>query len=867
MKNSLTFIFLFFGFLTVNSQTATEIVALQTPDLDETSGLLFYNNTVITFNDSGGEANLYEVNTSTGNISRTVAITNATNVDWEDITQDASYIYIGDIGNNNGSRTDLKIYKISKVDYDGADDTAVAEVIAYSYADQTDFTPSPNNTNWDAEGLISYGEKLLIFSKNWVNNMVNVYSIPKITGTHSALLESSYNTNGLITGAEISPNEDVIYLTGYSSSQAPFIYTIHGIPINSFDIFSGIISEKITNIVPLGNQVEAIALFEITPTTHRLYISNEKFVISVGPLIFTFPAKLWLIEIDAETVTLEPDTTWDGSSWNPSTPDNTMTALIAGDYDTCIVGADIDALKLTVASGSTLTLCAGKYLKVEDDIIIDGTLIVEHEGSLVQVNDGASLINNGTVMVKKTTPLMAAKSFMIIGSPMTGETREGVYGNSYIVRRHVTGNFVPNPDVEVISPGINNWADDNGNNWLTHSGELNAGEGYLVFPQPDGTSSGSYTQTYTQGTLTNGVINFPLIFNEPGPTAVDNQNASPNVLANPYASAIDAELFFDDPANANINVLYFWEHNTPLTTYPGYNALNFSMADISLYSESLGGLAAASGGATPTRWISSGQGFAVKPSAGGTAQFNNAMRVTSPNNTYRDSNFGNSDRIWINVFNDTYQLGSTALIGFSETFSDAFVNSEDIVRLATPVSIYSELENGKQLAINALDTFDTEDTFYLSFSTQVTEITNYRLSIQNMEGLNIENASVVLIDNLTGSVINLIDEDYNFQSGEAMDVKRFKIVFENSVLGNIGETLETISIFPNPTTTLITIISPKAHVNSAIVYDVQGRKLSEVNFRNRTNYQIDISEMEAAVYFIDIITEGGTVKKRVLKKE
>jgi hypothetical protein len=308
MKNALALIFLFFGILTVKAQTATDITDLQTPDLDETSGLLFYNNSIITFNDSGGEANLYEINASTGNISRTVTITNATNVDWEDITQDASYIYIGDIGNNSGSRTDLKIYKISKNDYNDADDSAVAEIISYSYADQIDFTPNPNNTNWDAEGLISYGDKLLIFSKNWVDNMVNVYSISKTSGVHSALLESSYNTNGLITSAEISFNEDVIYLTGYSSSQAPFMYTIHGIPNNSLDVFSGIISDKIPNIVPLGNQVEAITLFEITPIEHRLYISNEKFVFSVGPITITFPAKLWFIEIDAETVTLDvPD--------------------------------------------------------------------------------------------------------------------------------------------------------------------------------------------------------------------------------------------------------------------------------------------------------------------------------------------------------------------------------------------------------------------------------------------------------------------------------------------------------------------------------------------------------------------------------
>jgi hypothetical protein len=153
--------------------------------------------------------------------------------------------------------------------------------------------------------LISYGDKLLLFSKNWADNRVNVYAIPKTTGTHAAVLESSYNTNGLITGAETSLNEKVIYLTGYSSSAAPFMFTIHNIPDNSLDIFSGIISEKISNIVSLGNQVEAVALFEITASKHRLYISNEKYIASFGSTTIAFPAKLWFIEIDAVTLDVQ----------------------------------------------------------------------------------------------------------------------------------------------------------------------------------------------------------------------------------------------------------------------------------------------------------------------------------------------------------------------------------------------------------------------------------------------------------------------------------------------------------------------------------------------------------------------------------
>ena len=60
MKYLITLIFLFFGLLTIKSQTASEITNIQTPDLDENSGLIFYNNNIITFNDSGGEANLLD---------------------------------------------------------------------------------------------------------------------------------------------------------------------------------------------------------------------------------------------------------------------------------------------------------------------------------------------------------------------------------------------------------------------------------------------------------------------------------------------------------------------------------------------------------------------------------------------------------------------------------------------------------------------------------------------------------------------------------------------------------------------------------------------------------------------------------------
>ncbi|MBA6154284.1 hypothetical protein [Gelidibacter maritimus] len=57
------------------------------------------------------------------------------------------------------------------------------------------------------------------------------------------------------------------------------------------------------DIVTLGHQIEGIALFEMTPTRHRLYLSNEKFNTSLGPIKIKIPAKLMGIEIDAQALT------------------------------------------------------------------------------------------------------------------------------------------------------------------------------------------------------------------------------------------------------------------------------------------------------------------------------------------------------------------------------------------------------------------------------------------------------------------------------------------------------------------------------------------------------------------------------------
>ncbi len=255
--------------------------------IHESSGLLWWNNQLWTHNDSGGAPALYAIDTSTGKVQKKVVIANATNVDWEDLAQDEDYIYIGDFGNNkNGNRKDLKIYKVKKEDVSN-NTTVVAEIINFSYSDQTMVTPAKGEqTNFDCEAFIAYGDSLYLFSKDWIDNKTRLYKLSKVQGTHTAENIGELNVHGLITGATVVPGKKVIVLTGYSTLLQPFIYLLYDF---SGDRFFDADKRKIA-IRQSFLQVEAIC--PVTDT--KFYISNERF-----NKVINKPAKLQTLHLAA----------------------------------------------------------------------------------------------------------------------------------------------------------------------------------------------------------------------------------------------------------------------------------------------------------------------------------------------------------------------------------------------------------------------------------------------------------------------------------------------------------------------------------------------------------------------------------------
>ncbi len=238
--------------------------------LSETSGLVIIDNQFWTHNDSDNPPIIYLFDSLSGNIIHSVYIKNYPNIDWEDITHDDLHIYIGNFGNNGGSRKDLSILKIKKSDIHLTKtiDSVDAEIIRFKMGDQTDFTDNFINNNFDMEAFFYFNDSLHLFSKNWIDKQSRHYVCPIDSGSYTLLPVETIDVGGQISSATIN-KDGVVALIGYTKPLYPcFIWLCwdhKNLRLNSGN----------RRKIDLGNtlfpgQIEGVAM-----RGNTVYISNE----------------------------------------------------------------------------------------------------------------------------------------------------------------------------------------------------------------------------------------------------------------------------------------------------------------------------------------------------------------------------------------------------------------------------------------------------------------------------------------------------------------------------------------------------------------------------------------------------------------
>ncbi len=241
--------------------------------LEEQSGMVWWNGLLWIHNDGGARPELLGIDSAGQSIRRKVTLRGATNIDWEDMSQDSAYLYIADAGNNaSGARTDLCIYRIPKKAIEGVDgDIEVnAERIAFRFEDQPQppLASAPNTTDFDVEAMICRNGSIFLFTKQWTSRQTALYTLPAVPGQQVARKMGTFDAGGLITGAALSPDGQTLALTGYSPMLSRFIWLLYGFREDAF--FDG--HRRMIRLTGPG-QTESACFMD----ADRLLLGSERF--------------------------------------------------------------------------------------------------------------------------------------------------------------------------------------------------------------------------------------------------------------------------------------------------------------------------------------------------------------------------------------------------------------------------------------------------------------------------------------------------------------------------------------------------------------------------------------------------------------
>ncbi|GHC11396.1 hypothetical protein GCM10007047_30920 [Cerasicoccus arenae] len=238
--------------------------------INESSGLAQASESGVfwTQNDSGDRARVFAIDAYgklVGQAGKSgVVITNARNVDWEDLAEDfRGNLLIGAFGNNNNHRRDLSIYQVPMPDPATATTADATARWIFHFPDQKEFPPEEKN--YDCEAMFVAQGKIYLLTKHRDDTMTTLYRLDSRDETESNALTllAQGNLRGMVTGAASWNDGQRVAVLSYSG-----VWVFTPPTSDGARIFEGAVSW-----MPIrAGQAEAVAFLD----ADTLIITNEQ---------------------------------------------------------------------------------------------------------------------------------------------------------------------------------------------------------------------------------------------------------------------------------------------------------------------------------------------------------------------------------------------------------------------------------------------------------------------------------------------------------------------------------------------------------------------------------------------------------------
>ncbi|RTY88114.1 T9SS sorting signal type C domain-containing protein [Flavobacterium sp. RSP15] len=527
---------------------------------------------------------------------------------------------------------------------------------------------------------------------------------------------------------------------------------------------------------------------------------------------------------------------WNGSSWSNGTPSAEKTLLFQGNYPSFTT---VNSCSCFISAGNTVTIMAGNTLGLVFDYAGSGTLILENNAALYQSEEQVS--NSGVIQLKrKTTPILLT-DYTFWSSPVLNQRLIDV-----------------SPDTSwdkfySFDASRYSWANEISTNVMS------VGKGYIIRgPETfSETSAANYEAIFT-GVPNNGSV----------PIATTGTS---NLIGNPYPSAINADLFINENKKIIDGTIYLWTHNTAI------NKNVYTSDDYAVYNL-LGGVgtsAATNSGVNNTKpdgKIASGQSFFVTSiNGGGTAIFNNNMRVIGQNANFFKSSATNKSkdeaiekhRIWLNLSNNEGAF-KQILIGYATGATNDFDRSFDGESLDENkyLDFYSRSQDKNLVIQGRALPFEETDEIKLGFKSTVAG--TFIIKIDQTDGVLVDK-NVFIEDKLNNNLVAIKNEGYAFTTAVGIFDDRFVLRYTNKTLISDEFEKEDESVFVSSKNKELQIKSTKEFIEQVVVYNLAGSTIYQKNeIYNRDFSVLNLLVGHQVVLVKIVLQHGRVVTKKIV---
>ncbi|MGB1004201.1 MAG: T9SS type A sorting domain-containing protein, partial [Salibacteraceae bacterium] len=572
-----------------------------------------------------------------------------------------------------------------------------------------------------------------------------------------------------------------------------------------------------------------------------------------------------------------------GSSNAPGTGDACYKLLVKSSANGSLnIAENAHVREVEIETGATINIENAIYLIVDGDIVNNGTLSIEENGSLNQTKLGVNANSGtGTYTIARSGNT-SSYVYNIWASPITTASLTSVfsdanpcdiwtfeestqawkydYANGYSANCY--GNSVTFGATDVISGG---------------DGIMNVTRGYFI--------PGDLTaQRVYSGEVNNGDYSIAIKATNLGnPGTTDWRDDDWNLLGNPYPSALSASAFWQENAIDNNRIrdgLYFWDE---ADTTGGYNQ------DSDYAAWNLGG--AVNSGNTaeiPLGNIASGQGFWVAAQQNTSVVFNNSMRSTSNNQFFKNIQSQNHNA-WFSFVSPSNHINNI-LVGYNENATDSIDNAYDAHKLVgnSPVRFASVIAGDEfmiqSLAPIPLNSSKTIPLVVFTNENGIHTFTNYKR--ENLA----DGFKIYIRDKQLGINFDLGTGDYQVDLvANTTYSHRFELVYKNLAPKAIGpgDIKDGNLTKPNLTSQVTSAgkelksayslaysangysLVNESGINGTVkVMDITGKTVWTKNVNNNsTSVLINLNQITAGIYFIEVTNNKQRVYSNKILKQ